>query len=78
MSTRDGTVIRDCRTCKYSEYENKYTFNCTYRISVLPTKMTRPRKCKNFSMDEKYADANNVKLKNEGSYIYKVKEDGSS
>ena len=61
MSTRDGTVIWDCRTCKHSEYENKFKFRCGERV------MTRPCRCKNYAMDEKYADANNVKLKGDGS-----------
>lgn len=66
MTTTDGTVIRDCRTCKHSEYQNRFKFTCWANQCV----KTRPCKCKHYAMDEDYAKANNVKLHPPETYVY--------
>ena len=66
MSTTDGTVIRDCRTCRHSEYENRFVFVC----EVTKAKKTRPCKCRDYDMDSDYAKANKVKLHvSEGDHV---------
>lgn len=69
MTTTDGTVIRDCRTCKFSEYTNRFSFTCWATDPATKGK-TRPCKCKNYAMDEDYAKANNVKLHKPENYVY--------
>lgn len=68
MSTTDGTVIRDCRSCQYSAYSNRFIFEC----GITKTKKTRPCKCKDYQMDPEYAKANKVKLHKEDNYVYQL------
>lgn len=69
MSTRDGTIIRDCRTCSHSDYQNRFRFKC----DVFQAIKTRPCKCESYDMDGSYATANDVKKRTKDDYVYTIK-----
>lgn len=48
----------DCRTCVHSNYDNKVVFEC----ELAPGKRYRPRRCREYDMDQKFAsEAKSIK-----------------